>query len=63
MRKLLLIFTLIFMITSCDDNMSYKQEMSDTQLIEAIISDPNKFEIEEADVPSMSLYALSLIHI
>ena len=38
--------------------MSYKQEMSDTQLIEAIISDPNKFEIEEADVPSMSLYAI-----
>ena len=32
--------------------------MSDTQLIEAIISDPNKFEIEEADVPSMSLYAI-----
>ena len=58
MRKILLIFTLIFMITSCDDNMSYKQEMSDTQLIEAIISDPNKFEIEEADVPSMSLYAI-----
>ena len=58
MRKLLLLFTLIFMITSCDDNMSYKQEMSDTQLIEAIISDPNKFEIEEADVPSMSLFAI-----
>ena len=58
MRKLLLIFTLIFMVTSCDDNMSYKQEMSDTQLIEAIISDPNKFEIEEADVPSISLYAI-----
>ena len=58
MRKLLLICTLIFMITSCDDNMSYKQEMSDTQLIEAIISDPNKFEIEEADVPTMSLYAI-----
>ena len=58
MRKFLLIFTLIFMVTSCDDNMSYKQEMSDTQLIEAIISDPNKFEIEEADVPSMSLYAI-----
>ena len=58
MRKLLLIFTLIFMVTSCDDNMSYKQEMSDTQLIEAIISDPNKFEIEEADVPSMSLFAI-----
>ena len=58
MRKLLLIFTLIFMVTSCDDNMSYKQEMSDTQLIEAIISDPNKFEIEETDVPSMSLYAI-----
>ncbi|MFL2524700.1 MAG: hypothetical protein ACJ0RI_03335 [Candidatus Neomarinimicrobiota bacterium] len=58
MRKLLLIFTLIFMITSCDDNMSYKQEMSDTQLIEAIISDPNKFEIDEVDVPSMSLYAI-----
>ena len=58
MRKLLLIFTLIFMITSCDDNMSYKQEMSDTQLIEAIISDPNKFEIEESDVPLMSLYAI-----
>ena len=58
MRKILLIFTLIFMINSCDDNMSYKQEMSDTQLIEAIISDPNKFEIEEADVPSMSLFAI-----
>ena len=58
MRKFLLIFTLIFMVTSCDDNMSYKQEMSDTQLIEAIISDPNKFEIEEADVPSMSLFAI-----
>ena len=58
MRKLFLIFRLIFMVTSCDDNMSYKQEMSDTQLIEAIISDPNKFEIEEADVPSMSLYAI-----
>ena len=58
MRKLLLIFTLIFMINSCDDNMSYKQEMSDTQLIEAIISDPNKFEIEESDVPLMSLYAI-----
>ena len=58
MRKLLLIFALIFMVTSCDDNMSYKQEMSDTQLIEAIISDPNKFEIEEADVPSISLYAI-----
>ena len=58
MKKLLLMFALIFMVTSCDDNMSYKQEMSDTQLIEAIISDPNKFEIEEADVPSMSLYAI-----
>ena len=58
MRKILLMFTLIFMVTACDDNMSYKQEMSDTQLIEAIISDPNKFEIEEADVPSMSLYAI-----
>ena len=58
MSNILLIFTLIFMVTSCDDNMSYKQEMSDTQLIEAIISDPNKFEIEEADVPSMSLYAI-----
>ena len=41
MKKLLLVFGLIFLVNSCDDNMSYKQEMSDMQLIEAIASDPN----------------------
>ena len=36
MKKLLLMFALIFMVTSCDDNMSYMEEMTDLQLIEAI---------------------------
>ncbi|MAS39876.1 MAG: hypothetical protein CMG16_01900 [Candidatus Marinimicrobia bacterium] len=58
MKKLLLVFGLIFLVNSCDDNMSYKQEMSDMQLIEAIASDPNKFEIDEVDVPAMSLFSI-----
>ena len=54
MKKLLLIFSLIFMVTSCDDNMSYMDEMTDLQLIEAIQADPNKFEIDEVDIPNSS---------
>jgi hypothetical protein len=34
--------------------MSYMDEMTDFQLIEAIQSDPNKFEIDEQDVPQSS---------
>ena len=44
MKKLLLMFALIFIVTSCDDNMSYMEEMTDLQLIEAIANDPNKFD-------------------
>ena len=54
MKKLLLIFSLIFMVSSCDDNMSYMDEMTDLQLIEAIQADPNKFEIDEVDIPNSS---------
>ncbi|GIR18796.1 MAG: hypothetical protein CM15mP33_03180 [Candidatus Neomarinimicrobiota bacterium] len=59
MKKLLLMFSLIFMVTSCDDNMSYKQEMSDTQLIEAIINDPNKFEVDGVDIPRSSQFVVA----
>ena len=45
MKKLLLMFSLIFMVTSCDDNMSYMEEMTDFN-IEAIANDPNKFEVD-----------------
>ena len=54
MKKLLLIFSLIFLVNSCEDNMSYKQEMTDIQLIEAIANDPNKFEIDTIDIPQPS---------
>ena len=54
MKKLLLMFALIFMITSCDDNMSYMEEMTDLQLIEAIANDPNKFEVDGIDIPQTS---------
>ena len=54
MKKILLIFSLIFMVNSCDDNMSYMDKMTDLQLIEAIQADPNKFEIDEVDIPLSS---------
>ena len=58
MKKLLLIFTLIFMVNSCDDNMSYMEEMTDLQLIEAIANDPNKFEVEDVDIPQSSRFVV-----
>ena len=54
MKKLLLILALIFSVNSCDDNMSYKSEMTDSQLIEAIYNDSNRFEIEENEIPQSS---------
>ncbi len=59
MKKLLLIFTLIFMVTSCDDNMSYMEEMTDLQLIEAIANDPNKFEVDGVDIPQASQFVVA----
>ena len=59
MKKLLLMFTLIFMVTSCDDNMSYMEEMTDLQLIEAIANDPNKFEVDGVDIPQASQFVVA----
>ena len=59
MKKLLLMFALIFMVTSCDDNMSYMEEMTDLQLIEAIANDPNKFEVDGVDIPQASQYVVA----
>tara|TARA_A100001011_G_scaffold291876_1_gene303512 strand:- start:126 stop:1019 length:894 start_codon:yes stop_codon:yes gene_type:complete len=59
MKKLILIFTLIFMVTSCDDNMSYMEEMTDLQLIEAIANDPNKFEVDGVDIPQTSQFVVA----
>ena len=59
MKKLLLMFTLIFMVTSCDDNMSYMEEMTDLQLIEAIANDPNKFEVDGVDIPQTSQFVVA----
>ena len=59
MKKLLLVFTLIFMVNSCDDNMSYMEEMTDLQLIEAIANDPNKFEVEGIDIPQSSQFVVA----
>ena len=58
MKKLLLMFTLIFMVTSCDD-MSYMEEMTDLQLIEAIVNDPNKFEVDGEDIPQASRFVVA----
>ncbi len=58
MKKLLLVFTLIFMVSSCDDNMSYMDEMTDLQLIEAIANDPNKFEVDDVDIPQSSRFVV-----
>tara|TARA_E500000331_G_scaffold151726_1_gene147677 strand:- start:126 stop:1019 length:894 start_codon:yes stop_codon:yes gene_type:complete len=59
MKKIILIFTLIFMVTSCDDNMSYMEEMTDLQLIEAIANDPNKFEVDGVDIPQTSQFVVA----
>ena len=59
MKKLLLMFALIFMVTSCDDNMSYMEEMTDLQLIEAIANDPNKFEVDGVDIPQASQFVVA----
>ena len=59
MKKLLLVFTLIFIVNSCDDNMSYMEEMTDLQLIEAIANDPNKFEVEGVDIPQSSQFVVA----
>ena len=59
MKKLLLMFSLIFMVTSCDDNMSYMEEMTDLQLIEAIANDPNKFEVDGVDIPQASQFVVA----
>ena len=59
MKKLILMFTLIFMVTSCDDNMSYMEEMTDLQLIEAIANDPNKFEVDGVDIPQSSQFVVA----
>lgn len=59
MKKLLLMFALIFIVTSCDDNMSYMEEMTDLQLIEAIANDPNKFEVDGVDIPQASQYVVA----
>ena len=56
MKKLLLMFALIFIVTSCDDNMSYMEEMTDLQLIEAIANDPNKFEVDGVDIAINCLF-------
>ena len=59
MKKLLLMFALIFMVTSCDDTMSYMEEMTDLQLIEAIANDPNKFEVDGVDIPQASQFLVA----
>ena len=60
MKKLLLMFTLIFMVTSCDDNMSYMEELTDLQLIQAIANDPNKFEVDGVDIPQSSQFIVAV---
>ena len=59
MKKLLLVFSLIFLVNSCDDNMSYMEEMTDLQLIEAIANDPNKFEVDGVDIPRSSQFVVA----
>ena len=59
MKKFLLIFTTIFMFNACDDNMSYMEEMTDLQLIEAIANDPNKFEVDGLDIPQSSQFVVA----
>jgi hypothetical protein len=59
MKKLFLMFAIIFMVTSCDDNMSYMEEMTDLQLIEAIANDPNKFEVDGGDIPQASRFVVA----
>jgi len=59
MKKLLLMFALIFIVISCDDNMSYMEEMTDLQLIEAIANDPNKFEVDGVDIPQASQFVVA----
>ena len=56
MKKILLMFGMVFFISSCQDNMSYMEAdmMNDAQLMEAIASDPNKIEIDSVDLPVLS---------
>ena len=56
MKKVLLMFGMVFFITSCQDNMSYMDAdmMNDAQLIEAIANDSNKIEIDNVDLPVLS---------
>ena len=56
MKKILLMFGMVFFISSCQDNMSYMEAdmMNDAQLIEAIANDSNKIEIDNVDLPVLS---------
>ena len=56
MKKILLMFGMVFFISSCQDNMSYMEAdmMNDAQLIEAIANDSNKIEIDNVDLPALS---------
>ena len=56
MKKILLMFGMVFFISSCQDNMSYMDAdmMNDAQLIEAIANDSNKIEIDNVDLPVLS---------
>ena len=46
MKNLLLMVGMVFLVSSCQDNMSYMEAdmMNDAQLIEAIAADSNKIE-------------------
>ena len=52
MKNLLLMVGMVFLVSSCQDNMSYMEAdmMNDAQLIEAIASDSNKIEIDSVDL-------------
>lgn len=56
MKKILLMFGMVFFISSCQDNMSYMEAdmMNDMQLIEAIANDENKIEVDNVDLPALS---------
>ena len=61
MKNLLLMVGMVFLVSSCQDNMSYMEAdmMNDAQLIEAIAADSNKIEIDSVDLPALSRFVVN----
>ena len=61
MKNLLLMIGMVFVVSSCQDNMSYMEAdmMNDVQLIEAIAGDSNKIEIDSVDLPALSRFVVN----